>query len=257
MILERIFAKSGIFPAYEMFSITHFGFLLICTVLIITALYLSRNMSKKSVLKTVRICTAILWMLEISKIIFNVYVGNGPNSYLPLYFCSIPLYCGIFSSCANGMLKRTGDVFLLVGGIVGGVAYLMSPCTTAGIYPAFHFITIHSYTHHAIMIYIGILFVIRDYITLRKKDWIYYTSTVVLVSIGAYVVNNFLGTNLMFVSRSNPGTIVEVVYNMSHKFFPVIITFWQAIPPFVVIYWIVKLHKYIKNPCKCSKKIPI
>lgn len=258
MVLERLFAKSGTYPSYEMFSASHFGFLLICSVLIITALRFSHNMNKKSVLKTVRICTVILWAFEISKIIFNFRVGNGdsPNNYIPLYFCSITLYCGILSSCAKGTLKRIGDVFLMIGGIVGGVAYILSPCTTAGMYPAIHFITIQSYVHHSIMIYLGILFITTNYIDLKKKDVIYYASTVVVMSIIAYIVNIFLDTNLMFVSKTYPGTIVEVVYNMSPRLFPLMMTFWQAIPPFVVIYWIVKLYKHVKNPFKYSKKIP-
>lgn len=259
MFLEKFFAPSGKFTAYEMFSARHFGIIIICFSFITLALYLSRNMNRKNIFKTVRICTAVLWTFEISKIIFNLYIGNAgnPNTYIPLYFCSITLYAGILSSFAKGRLKRVGDVFIMIGGIIGGVAYILSPCTTAGTYPAFHFITIQSFIHHSVMVYLGMLFIVNDYIVLKKKDWVYYTSTVILASITAYVVNMFLGTNLMFVSRTNPGTIVEVVYNISPRLFPVMITFWQAIPPFFAIYYLVKAYKYAKNPCRNSKEVHI
>jgi len=259
MLLERLFAPAGQFTAYEMFSSKHFGILIICSAFIALALYLSHNMTHKNIHKTVRVCTAVLWVLEISKIIFNLYIGNGnnPNTYIPLYFCSLILYAGILSGFGKGVFKRIGDVFIAVGGIVGGIAYMLSPCTTAGSYPAFHFITIQSFIHHSVMIYLGILFITSNYITLQKRDWVYYTSTIVSASVFAYIVNMFLGSNLMFVSRTNPGTIVDVVYRMNPRMFPVMITFWQAIPPFVVIYYIVKSYKYAKNSCKDSEEVHI
>ena len=240
MFLEQLIARSGEYEAYKMFSQDHFIIAFICFSCIAVALYMSRNMKEKTVLKTVRIATIGLWTLEILKIAFNFYIGNAryPHTYVPLYFCSLILYAGILSSYSKGVLKRIGDVFIVVGGIVGGVAYIFTPCTTAGIYPAFHFITIQSFIHHSMMIYLGTLFVASNYLVLQKKDWVYYTSTIVCASIVAYIVNIILDSNLMFVTKTNPGTITDVVYNMSPRLYPLAITFWQAIPPFVVVYYI-------------------
>ena len=237
MFFQRLFSKSGTYEAYKMFSASHFMLLIICAFFIVWALNKSLNMNKDAVLKTVRRCVAVLWILETAKIIFNLYIGNAhnPNSYIPLYFCSIPLYCGILSSYAKGKLRHWGDVFLIVGGITGGVGYMLSPCTTAGIYPVFHFITIQSYVLHSVMIYLGILFIITDYCPLKMKDIFYYSTIVICFSIAAYTINSVLGSNLMFVSETFPGTAIDIVYSFSPALFPVLITFLQAVPPFIVI----------------------
>ena len=244
----RFFSKSGAFTSYEMYSITHFILLAACAILIAAALFLSRHFDKKAVLKTILICTALLWIFEATKIIFNLCIGNAknPNTYIPLYYCSIPLYCGILSSFAKGKAKRIGDVFLTVGGLSGGIIYLLFPSTTAGMYPAFHFITIQSFIHHSIMTYLGFLLIITNYINLKFSDISYYSSTVIVFSILAYIVNLFLDTNLMFVSKDFPGTFISLIYKICPPMFPVLITVIQAFPPFLIIYRIIKKIFYDK-----------
>lgn len=249
MIFTKLFSKSGDFPAYSMFSITHMLILIFCAAGIATALWQSRKMNKADVLKTIRRCVIVMWGFEISKIIFNLCIGNAssPGHYIPLYFCSIPLYCGLFSGFGKDKIKHMGDVFLVVGGITGGLGYMLSPCTTAGMYPAFHFITIQSFIHHSIMVYLSILLIVTDYIDLKLKDISSYAMTVTIVAVAAYVINAFLDTNLMFVSKTNPGTMVDVVYNMSPQLFPLMITFWQAVPPFFIIYSLIRFYKKHKH----------
>lgn len=256
MFFKRLFAKSGVYTPYKMYSASHIFLIIVCAVAIIYALYQSRTKEKSDVYKTVRHLSVVLWILEIAKIIFNLCIGNAGNlnTYIPLYFCSITLYAGIFSGYCKGVLKKTGDVFLIVGGIVGGTAYILSPCTTAGIYPVFHFITIQSFLLHSIMIYLGILFIITDYTKLHARDIVYYTSIVTIVSIIAYIINKIFGSNLMFVSQSNPGTIVETVYNLNPKTFSFTITFWQAVPPFIVIYYISKLYYRAREKRRTSNE---
>ncbi len=237
MIFRRLFAKSGVYPAYHMYSGMHILLLLACTACVVYALWRSRGVEKKEVPRLIRKCTAGLWGLEIAKIVFNLAIGNAanPNTYLPLYFCSLVLYCGLFSGYGKGILKHIGDVFLVVGGIVGGTAYLLSPCTTAGTYPAFHFITIQSYVHHSVMIYLGLLCIFTRYIELQKKDILYYAGFVTAASALAFGVNLVLDTNLMFVSKNNPGTAVEVLYFLNPTLFPLLITFCQAGPTFLIV----------------------
>lgn len=245
MFLERLFAPSGTLTPYKMFTSEHFIMMAICLLLITLALYLSRNMTDTKILKTVRICTITLWIFETIKIVFNLATGNAgnPNTYVPLYFCSIILYAGFPSGYAKGKLKRLGDVFIAVGGITGGLVYLLSPLTTAGSFPIIHYMTIQSFLHHSIMVYLGTLFIIKDYIILKKSDWKYYSLTVVIISVVAYIVNIFLDSNLMFVSKTYPGTIIDVAYKMNPTLFPFTMTFVQAIPPFAVIYAIAKICK--------------
>lgn len=244
-MFQYFFAKSGTVEPYKIFSSSHFILIFISAFLIVCALWRNRHANEKMVLYVTRHCAVLLWILEFMKIAFNILAGNGnnPNTYIPLYFCSIPLYCSVMSGWGSGKVKRVGDVFMTVGGMVGGVAYLISPNTTAGQYQAFHFITMQSFVLHSIMIFLSSLYVITGYHKLIQSDWKYYALTIVTMCITALTVNYFLDSNLMFLSKNFPGTPVEVLYNFSPVFFPFWMTFIQAIPPFIVIYALVSLLK--------------
>ena len=244
-MFKYFFAKSGMVEPYKIFSSSHVILVCICMFFIVRALWRNRHADSKTVLRITRYCAVLLWVLEVMKIAFNLLIGNGenPNTYIPLYFCSIPLYCSLMSGWGRGTVKRTGDVFMTVGGLVGGVAYFLSPNTTAGQYQAFHFITIQSFILHGIMIFLSVLYIITGYHKLVMKDLKFYALTIVTMCVAAYTVNYFLDSNLMFVSKNFPGTPVEILYNLSPEYFPFWMTFIQAIPPFLVIYALVYMLK--------------
>ena len=249
MNLEKLFSRRGNFESYQMFSASHIVLVAICLALVLLTLYISRKTREEKVLKTVRICVILLWLLQFSKMSFNYFIEHSRilSHYMPFYFCSIPLFSGLLSSLPKGKLKRYGDVFMLVGGFAGAVGYFLLPSTTAGKYPAFHFITLQSFLHHAIMLYIALLFIKSKYVELKIKDLPSYAITVMLMSVIAYYTNSILGSNLMFVSKNKPGTAIELVYNMSQEWFPFNITFLQAVPPFIIVYLIQKGINMLKE----------
>ena len=244
-ILKRFFASGSEINPYRMFTGAHLFILAVCTFFIGVLYRRTRHNDRNYVLRIIRICSGVLWAMEIIKIVFELYAGNGgnPNKYIPLYYCSITLYCSLLSGYARGILKRVGDVFLVVGGIVGGIGYMVSPVTTSGVYPVFHFITVQSFVYHSIMIYLSILLITSGYVKLEYRDLKLYASTIVVMSIVAYNINKYLGTNLMFVSKNYPGTAIEVLYNVNPTFFSLNITLIQAVPPFWVVYSLVKFYK--------------
>ncbi len=247
--MQRFFAKSGEYQSYGMFTTAHLVLAVLSVVCIILSLIYAVKKDDLNVKKNIRWCTGIMWTFEIIKIIFNFVIGNAnrPNTYVPLYFCSIPLYGGIFAGYGKGTLKKFGDVFLVVGGIIGGIVYIISPSSTASEYPAFHYITVQSFFHHAIMVYLGMIMVIKNYVDIKLKDIHYYALPVVAMSVVAYVVNIFLNSNLMFVSQNFPGTAIEILYNANPGLFPVSITLLQAIPPFFLVYYLINRYKKISG----------
>ena len=243
------FSKSNEFEACGMFSIGHL-ILLISTILLISvALYFSRNMNKEQIKKTIKCITIVMWVLEIIKIIFNIIIGNisNPNTYIPLYFCSLILYAGILSSFCKGKLKRVGDVFLSTGGIIAGICFLVYPSTSITIYPIFHYISLQSFILHGAMIYLGILMNIKNYIDLEMKDIKYYFILIVIISVIAYIFNLVFDSNLMFISKNFPGTIIELIYNNTGILFPFVMILIQATLPFLVIYFIKNIILKQKN----------
>ena len=189
---------------------------------------------------------------------FNLIVNgpDEPNHYIPLYFCSLTLYCGFMSAFGKGFVKRCGDTFLAVGSIIGGVMFLLCPNTSLPMYPFFHYITFQSFLYHSIMIYLGILVIMRGYVVLRAKDQIPYGTVVLIVGVVAYLVNAVLGTNLMFVSDNFPGTPVELVYRFTGRLFPLCMILIHIVPPFWVMYGISRLVEKRRRKAKKQQETP-
>ena len=239
------FSKPGEYAPCKMFSIGHLILLIITLVIITVVLYFSRNADKNRIRKIIRRLTVFLWVLEIIKIIFNLSIGNSgnPNNYIPLYYCSLILYAGLLSGFAEGKLKKVGDVFIATGAIIGGLFFLFCPNTSLPTYPMFHYISIQSFVFHGTMLYLGLLVNITNYIDLKLSDIKYYASLVVIISGIAYAVNKILSTNFMFISDNFPNTPVEIVYNLTGRFFTLIMVLMQVVGPFYIIYFI----KYLVN----------
>lgn len=238
-------AKPGEYPPSGIFNIEHLILLISTFIVIIFAIKNTKSKEEKEVKKIIRISTIIVWILEILKIAFVFSVGNGNqlNKVVPLYYCSLLLYTGLLSSIGKGKIKRVGDVFLATGAIVAGVVFMVFPTTSLPEYPALHFISLHSFFFHGVMVYLGCIIHKTNYIKIKKSDILYYASLIFIICIAAYIVNSLYGSNLMFISRDFPGTPIAFVYKLSGKWFPIVMSVIQMILPFYIIYWL----KLLKN----------
>lgn len=234
------FAKAGIYESCGLFSIGHL--LLICMTAL--GIYIALKFTNQDkVLSNIRFLTISVWILEIIKIAFNFYAGNGnnPNTFVPLYFCSILLYAGLMSGFGKGKIKRTGDVFLATGGIVGGIIFILTPTTSLPNYPMFHFISFHSFLYHGIMVYIGLLIHKTKYITLDKNDIKYYANLILTICVLAYIVNVMFDSNLMFISKDFPNHPLGAIYNLTGSLFTPLMVIGQMTLPYYVVYGIEKI----------------
>ena len=243
-------AKPGEYEPCGMYTIGHLILLTITVIGILIALKFRKNSNKEQILKEIRIITIFLWVLEIIKIIFNLMVGNAsnPNTYIPLYFCSVILYAGILSGFCKSKLKHVGDVFLATGGMIAGIMFLLCPNTSLTTYPMFHYISIQSFILHGAMVYLGILVNVINYIDVKGKDIIYYASLMLIISIIAYVFNAIFDSNLMFISKDFPGTPITIAYNFFGKLFTPLMIILQATIPFYIVYRVKCIVK------KCVRK---
>ena len=237
------------------FTIGHFILMAITIIGVIIALKLTAN--KKDIKKIVKNCTIFVWMCEIVIIAFKIYATgtNDLNQYVPLYYCSLLLYTGGLSSFTKGKLKRAGDVFLATGAIAGGLIFILFPSTSLLTYPMLHLVSIHSFIFHGIMLYLGILVNVTQYVKLEKRDIIYYSSLVGIICVIAYIVNTIFGSNLMFISNNFPGTFIEIIYNSTEKLFTPIMILAQMYLPFYVIYGVIKLIRKYYVDSKLNKQI--
>ena len=231
-------SKAGEYEACGLFSVEHIMLIIATIISIKIALKNTIYKSKNEIKSIIKKCVIAMWIFEVIIIVFKITkdgFGNI-NNYIPLYYCSLLLYAGLLSAFSNGKLKRIGDVFLATGGIVGGIVFIIFPTTSLMMYPMQHLVSIHSFVFHGIMIYLGLLINITDYIKIEKSDIKYYASLVGGVCVLAFIVNNIFGSNLMFISQNFPGMPIEILYNATGKFFTPVMCIIQMTLPFMFVY---------------------
>lgn len=256
-------ARPGEYPPCGIFNIEHLILLISTFIVIVFAVKYTKIKEKKDVTKIIRIATIIVWILEILKIAFVFSVGNGGklNKVVPLYYCSLLLYTGILSSIGKGIFKRLGDVFLATGALVAGIVFMFFPTTSLPEYPVFHFMSLHSFFFHGMMVYVSCIVNKTNYIEIKRTDIKYYASLIFIICVAAYIVNSLYGSNLMFISQNFPGTPIEFVYELSGKWFPIVMSVIQMTLPFYIIYALKLLKdKFTKGekenkPLKVAKKL--
>lgn len=240
-----MFSNMGDYEPCGIFTTGHFILLTVTIICIILALKFTYRKNKEDVYKIIKNLTIIICILEIIKIVFSIYQGSfaDVNSYVPLYYCSILLYAGILSSFGKGNLKKAGDVCLATGSIIGGIVFLIYPSTSLPMYPAFHFLSIHSFFFHGTMVYLGILINITNYVELKLSDTKYFAIIIAIMSILALIVNKISNGNLMFISHNFPGTPIEIIYNLTNGsiWYSFIMIVAQMTLPFYFSYYVIKM----------------
>lgn len=252
-----LFARAGKYEPCGIFTSDHFKLIGLTIIGIAVALAKTANKTKEEVTEIIKKCTIFIWIFEAIIMSFKLAIGNIKNvgSYLPLYYCSLLLYAGGLSSFAKNNLKRMGDVFLATGSIIGGIIFMLLPTTSLLTYPMFHIISIYSFIFHGIMIYLGILVNITNYIELKASDIKYYAILVGAICLIALIVNNIFDSNLMFISKDFPGTPITVIYHLLGKFFTPLAIISQMTIPFIFMYIILKIKYLLTNKKSLEKEI--
>ena len=256
------FCKPYEFEPCGLFGLEHWLMLVVTALLIAGGLYLSRQMTEQQVRRTVRIVTCGLWGLEVAKIFFVLLVtgSRNPNDFIPLYYCSLILYAGLFSSVGKGWLQRLGDVFISTGGIVGGLCFLIVPNTSLPRYPAFHFISFHSFLLHGLMVFLGLLLLIRGVCRLSLKDIFYCAGLISTMCVLALSFNLIWDTthpgaaaNLMFMSQNFTGTPIALLYKWTGgpPIFSICMWLIQAFVPYLAVFGVYQLVLHIMAQRAC------
>ena len=254
------FSPPGQYAPAEMFSLGHFLLLTVTLALVALGLYLCRQKTHADVRRIIRAVTLLLWVLEIIKIWFVLLVtkNTNPTALIPLYYCSLILYAGAFSSFGKGNLRHIGDVFLATGSLVGGAVFLVLPTTSLPNYPLFHFLSLHSFLLHGLMVFVGLLMLLRGVYKPLLRDVKYCALLITAVCAVAYIFNTVYDrvmgvsvANLMFVSKDFPGTPLTVIYHLTGPLFPIVMWLGQAFGPFLLVLWGYRLVLY---PAKRAAK---
>ncbi len=232
------FSKPGTYPPCRMFSFTHIAVLIFCIICIAFFAYKTRNIGSKKLNNITKIIAISLVVLESCKIILSFVNGQtNPDSYVPLYFCSIFIYATILAGFAKGKLKKLGEAFIGSGGIIAGGVFLISPSTSIETYPMFHFLSCYSMLYHSLMVYLGIGYLLNGVVVLNKITFIRYIIYCLFFSIIAIVANNIYNTNFMFLRE--PYNIPLAFLTPLSTDFPVLYTLFILISCIGVTYMLI------------------
>lgn len=254
--MREFFCKPDTVEPCGVFTVGHWMLLVVTLFLIGVGLWSSRRMKEAQVRRAVSVSTAVLWTLEAAKIgfVLGVTGSRSPNDFMPLYYCSLMLYAGAISTFGRGFLRRVGDVFIATGGLVGGICFLILPNTSLPRYPAFHFISLHSFLLHGFMVYLGLLLLWRLYRP-QMRDLKLCAGLVSAMCLVAFAFNLIWDrmhpagpeANLMFLSHDFPGTPVTVLYRSTGAAFPLFMWLIQAFVPFLAVYGVYRAVETVRK----------
>ena len=148
-------------------------YLAISIILLIILLVLFRKASREKVLKFIRIISIFLIIFYITKTTWESfydikYDGMFNTGLLPLDACSIIMLATLLSEFTNGKIKEYSDAWLATGGIVGGFATMLY-LNAFKYYPFFSFGAFYSMIWHFLMVFIGLLLIITNYVEINYK----------------------------------------------------------------------------------------
>lgn len=243
------FSKRGEYPVCGMYSAGHFIFLFIIAALIIIGLYLSRDITQKGLKRQTLVVMITLWVLEIIKIGYNHTNGYfGWDQWVPLAFCSLLLYAGWLALAKNDLLHKMGSSWIIAGGILGGLSYLIYPSTSLTEVQSFHFLAFHGMGYHGTMLYMGILYFIHGDVDISSKNMKYYLLFLACIFPIVIILDYAFNVNLMFFhdAYNLPG-FVKAVANWNLPIYTLIVVLFYALLPYCILLGAIKVSGLLKK----------
>ena len=244
------FARRGEYPPAGLFSAGHVFMLVTCLIILISLILIFLKRPSSNPYRLVRVIGVLVFVLEIVKTVWGLSAGRYSDwyEYLPIWFCSLFIPFCLLAGFTKGKLQKLALSFLYYGGLIGGSTYLVFPTTSIGRYPFWHFITFHSMFYHTIMIFVALYIVKNHLIKPGLKDMWGYVWTIIAACVLAYVVNENLGTNYMFLAKpASNNVLLQFALAVAGPLYPVAVTLFQAFVSFFLALGLYQLYLRYKN----------
>ncbi|MBQ1812884.1 MAG: YwaF family protein [Bacilli bacterium] len=143
-------------------------YLIISVILMVILLVSLRKSSKEKVLKIIRGISIFLILFYIGKTtwesVYDIKLSGSFNTgLLPFDTCSIPMLAGLIAGFGKGKLKKYAECWLCTGGIVGGFATMLF-LNAFKYYPFLSFGAFYSMIWHFLMVFLGLLLIVTNYV---------------------------------------------------------------------------------------------
>ncbi len=158
----------------DIFGLKHVLLLLACTVFIVLSLMIlkKKNVKLETVFKLLLIVGIVSETIKVlTYIVVNEdkYFGYLPKTDLPFHLCSIQIiFTLILNLIKNKEIKRTLLAFMLPTCLIGGIAALLLPTSSAR---TMWMITIQYFLYHSAIIIFAIYLYLTDEIKFEFKDY--------------------------------------------------------------------------------------
>ena len=152
-------------------------YLIISVFLIIMLLFILRKSSKERVLKIIRVISIFLIVFYVIKTTWeSIYdiklMGSFNTGLLPFDTCSIIMIASFLAGFSKGKIKKMAECWLVTGGIVGGLGAMLF-LTAFNYYPFFSFGAFYSMIWHFLMVFLGLLLIVTNYVDMKYITVIY------------------------------------------------------------------------------------
>ena len=236
------------------YSWQHLLFVGIVTIVMIgLAVYLGlRNKNKDEATKNkVLVWAAILIDgFELLKLIIFATRAHSIatlRTNLPLFLCSIQLITIPVAAFSKGRIKEAAMDFVVLFGILGGIAGTIGAAQNYNAYPVLAFDNVVSAITHNISAFSGLYIIISGLLTLKKENIWIVASILLTFIVLALLFNKILDYNYMFL-RNHDGTPYVIFYNMVNGnkiLYPIIVVlaFFAYGALFYLIYHLIKKQK--------------
>ena len=143
-------------------------YLIISVILLTTLLILLRKSSRERVLKIIRFLSIFLIIFYIGKTtwesVYDIkFSGSFNTGLLPFDTCSIIMIASLLAGFSKGKVKKYAESWLVTGGIVGGFATMVH-LNAFYYYPFLSFGGFYSMIWHFLMVFIGLLLIVTNYV---------------------------------------------------------------------------------------------
>lgn len=252
--MSTFFAPSGIYPPCGMFTPTHLIATGICILLVAVALFYSLKHYKQNMLNIpLKVLAVLLVVLESTKIAHSFINGNtNLDSWLPLSYCSLFIYAVWMVAFGKSYFKKAGEAFITYGCPVAGLAFLIFPTTSLMNYPIWHFLSLYSMFFHSLMLFFGIIHLVKSP-KLNIKTYLCYISLIVISSIPAITLNVVKNCNLMNLREpyNIPIAFLQNLYSRSQWAYTALVLFAYLLIPALMGLLSGKIK--IKSKFKCAR----
>ncbi len=186
----------------DLFSIPHIIFIILSLILVPTICILLRKTDHNKILIFLKIFSIVMVVLELTKIFWESYwdisTGRGFNygGILPLYTCSLFIYCLLFSAWGKGKPKDFSLTYIGTISMLSGLIGLIQ-CNGLNWYPFWTFGAFYSMFFHLSMFAVGTFILVTGYKKLEWKDIIFGWIPMLFLALAALPANYEYGADYM------------------------------------------------------------